>query len=139
MSKPEFEFGVNINNREPLIAPDYSLADLLDMSQTVEEMGFVSVWVGDSLFSKPRYEPMMLLAAISQRTKQVKLGTGCLVTSTRNPLYLALEWATLDHISEGRTILGPCMGIPKKGSSGSFRPWGWITVNGPRSLKRGWP
>jgi alkanesulfonate monooxygenase SsuD/methylene tetrahydromethanopterin reductase-like flavin-dependent oxidoreductase (luciferase family) len=124
MSKPEFEFGVNINNREPLIAPDYSLADLLDMSQTVEELGFVSVWVGDSLFSKPRYEPMMLLAAISQRTKQVKLGTGCLVTSTRNPLYLALEWATLDHISAGRTILGPCMGNPEEGVKREFAALG---------------
>jgi alkanesulfonate monooxygenase SsuD/methylene tetrahydromethanopterin reductase-like flavin-dependent oxidoreductase (luciferase family) len=37
----------------------------------------------------------------------VKLGTACLVASTRNPLYLALEWATLDVISGGRTILGP--------------------------------
>jgi alkanesulfonate monooxygenase SsuD/methylene tetrahydromethanopterin reductase-like flavin-dependent oxidoreductase (luciferase family) len=124
MSTPKFEFGVNINNREPLIAPDYSLTDLLDISQTVEELGFVSVWVGDSLFSKPRYEPLMLLAAISQRTSRVKLGTGCLVTSTRNPLYLALEWATLDHISGGRTILGPCMGNPEEGVKREFAALG---------------
>lgn len=120
----KFEFGVNINNREPLIAPDYTLQDLLDISQTVEELGFVSVWVGDSLFSKPRYEPMMLLAAISQRTQTVKLGTGCLVTSTRNPLYLALEWATLDQISGGRTIFGPCMGNPEKGVQREFAALG---------------
>ena len=108
-------FGGNINNREPLIAPDYSLEDLLDISEVVEKEGFDSVWVGDSLFSKPRYEPLSLLAAISQRTKQVKLGTACLVTATRNPLYLALEWATLDQISGGRTILGACMGNPEQG------------------------
>ncbi len=120
----KFEFGVNINNREPLIAPDYTLQDLLDISQTVEELGFVSVWVGDSLFSKPRYEPMMLLAAISQRTQTIKLGTGCLVTSTRNPLYLALEWATLDQISGGRTIFGPCMGNPEKGVQREFAALG---------------
>jgi len=98
-----------------LLAPDYSLADLLDFSQTVEETGFDSVWVGDSLFSKPRHEPLLLLAAISQRTTQVKLGTACLVTATRNPLYLALEWATLDQMSGGRTILGACMGNPEEG------------------------
>ncbi|MFQ5409149.1 MAG: LLM class flavin-dependent oxidoreductase [Anaerolineales bacterium] len=108
-------FGVNINNREPLIAPDYSLQDLLDISEVVEKEGFDSVWVGDSLFSKPRYEPLSLMAAISQRTKRVKLGTACLVTATRNPLYLALEWATLDQISNGRTILGACMGNPEQG------------------------
>jgi alkanesulfonate monooxygenase SsuD/methylene tetrahydromethanopterin reductase-like flavin-dependent oxidoreductase (luciferase family) len=108
-------FGVNVNNREPLIAPDYSLADLLDLSERVEALGFDSVWVGDSLFSKPRYEPIALLSAISQRTKRVKLGTACMISGTRNPLYLALEWATLDQLSHGRTIFGTGMGNPEEG------------------------
>ena len=70
------EFGVNLNNREPLIAPGYGMPELLDLSQHVEELGFDSVWVGDSLFSKPRYEPMSLLSAISQRTKDVQARHG---------------------------------------------------------------
>src|SRR6516165_10467843 len=118
------EFGVNLNNREPLIAPDYDLAMLLDLSEVVEEHGFDSVWVGDSLFSKPRYEPISLLSAISQRTSRVKLGTACLVSSTRNPLYLALEWATLDVISRGRTILGACAGNPEQGVRREFEALG---------------
>ena len=96
------KFGVNLNNREPLITSDYTLADLLDLAELAEQRGFGSVWVGDSLFSKPRFEPISLLSAISQRTSRAKLGTACLVTSTRNPLYLALEWATLDRLSGGR-------------------------------------
>src|SRR5438270_3958594 len=103
-SKP-IQFGVNLNNREPLIAPDYDLQALLDLSERVEEFGFDSVWVGDSLFSKPRYEAMTLLAAILQRTRRVRLGTACLVSSMRNPLYLALEWPTLDQICGGGTII----------------------------------
>jgi alkanesulfonate monooxygenase SsuD/methylene tetrahydromethanopterin reductase-like flavin-dependent oxidoreductase (luciferase family) len=118
------EFGVNLNNREPLIAPDYDLGMLLDLSEVVEEHGFASVWVGDSLFSKPRYEPISLLAAISQRTKHVRLGTACMVTSTRNPLYLALEWATLDVISGGRTILGAGAGNPEDGVRREFEALG---------------
>ena len=118
------EFGVNLNNREPLIAPDYDLSALLDLSARVEELGFDSVWVGDSLFSKPRYEAMSLLSAISQRTTRVRLGTACLVSSMRNPLYLALEWATLDQISGGRTILGPCMGNPEQGVRREFEALG---------------
>ena len=118
------EFGVNLNNREPLIAPGYGMPELLDLSQHVEELGFSSVWVGDSLFSKPRYEPISLLAAISQRTKDVKLGTACLVSSPRNPLYLALEWATLDIISGGRTIFGCCAGNPEKGVRREFEAVG---------------
>jgi alkanesulfonate monooxygenase SsuD/methylene tetrahydromethanopterin reductase-like flavin-dependent oxidoreductase (luciferase family) len=118
------EFGVNLNNREPLIAPDYDLAMLLDLSEAVEEHGFDSVWVGDSLFSKPRYEPISLLSAISQRTSRVRLGTACMVTSTRNPLYLALEWATLDTISGGRTILGAGAGNPEEGVRREFEALG---------------
>jgi alkanesulfonate monooxygenase SsuD/methylene tetrahydromethanopterin reductase-like flavin-dependent oxidoreductase (luciferase family) len=108
-------FGVNLNNREPLLASTYDLPALLDLATVVEEAGFDSVWVGDSLFSKPRYEPLVLLAAISQRTSRVRLGTACLVTATRNPLYLALEWGTLDVVAGGRTILGACMGNPEEG------------------------
>jgi len=118
------DFGVNLNNREPLIAPDYDVQMLLDLSSTVEEAGFDSVWVGDSLFSKPRYEPIALLSAISQRTSRVRLGTACMVTSTRNPLYLALEWATLDMISGGRTILGAGMGNPEEGVRREFEALG---------------
>jgi alkanesulfonate monooxygenase SsuD/methylene tetrahydromethanopterin reductase-like flavin-dependent oxidoreductase (luciferase family) len=118
------QFGVNLNNREPLIAPDYDLDMLLDLAEIVESSGFDSVWVGDSLFSKPRYEPIALLSAISQRTKQVRLGTACMVTSTRNPLYLALEWATLDQISGGRTILGAGAGNPEEGVRREFEALG---------------
>lgn len=118
------EFGVNLNNREPLIAPDYGLDDLLALSEVVEEKGFDSVWVGDSLFSKPRWEPISLLSAISQRTSRVRLGTACMVSSTRNPLYLALEWATLDAISHGRTILGTGMGNPEEGVRREFEALG---------------
>lgn len=120
----KLEFGVNLNNREPLIAPDYDLEMLLDLSEIVESSGFDSVWVGDSLFSKPRYEPIVLLAAISQRTSRVRLGTACMVTSTRNPLYLALEWATLDQISGGRTILGAGAGNPEEGVRREFQALG---------------
>jgi alkanesulfonate monooxygenase SsuD/methylene tetrahydromethanopterin reductase-like flavin-dependent oxidoreductase (luciferase family) len=111
----EVKFGVNLNNREPLIAPDYSLLDLLNLAERSEELGFDSVWVGDSLFSKPRWEPINILSAISQRTSKVKLGTACMVSGTRHPLYLALEWATLDALSNGRTILGTGMGNPEDG------------------------
>jgi alkanesulfonate monooxygenase SsuD/methylene tetrahydromethanopterin reductase-like flavin-dependent oxidoreductase (luciferase family) len=117
-------FGVNLNNREPLIAPDYDVPMLLDLSEAVEELDFDSVWVGDSLFSKPRYEPISLLSAISQRTSRVRLGTSCMVSSTRNPLYLALEWATLDVISGGRTILGTGMGNPEEGVRREFEALG---------------
>ena len=136
MSAP-LEFGVNLNNREPLIAPGYDLQMLLDLSEVVESNGFDSVWVGDSLFSKPRYEPIALLAAISQRTSRVRLGTACMVSSTRNPLYLALEWATLDQISRGRTILGTGMGNPEEGVRREFEALGLDYVRRGKIFEEG--
>jgi alkanesulfonate monooxygenase SsuD/methylene tetrahydromethanopterin reductase-like flavin-dependent oxidoreductase (luciferase family) len=124
MTVDRLQFGVNLNNREPLIAPDYDLTMLLDLAETVEGRGFDSVWVGDSLFSKPRWEPIALLSAISQRTTRVRLGTSCMVSSTRNPLYLALEWATLDQISGGRTIFGTGAGNPEEGVRREFEALG---------------
>lgn len=104
-----------------MIAPDYDLAALLDLSERVEGLGFDSVWVGDSLFSKPRYESIALLAALSQRTKTVRLGTACLVSAIRNPLVLAMQWATLDQLSNGRTIFGPCMGSAEVGVRNEYK------------------
>lgn len=124
MSSDGVKFGVNINNREPLIVPQYSIYDMLDISEEVEQHGFDSVWVGDSLFSKPRWEPFQLMSALTQRTDELDIGTACLVTGTRDPLYTALEWATLDKLSEGRTILGACMGNPKKGVEREYEAMG---------------
>ena len=97
-------------------------------------MGFDSVWVGDSLFSKPRYDPISLLGAISQRTRSVKMGTACLVTSMRNPLSRT-GVGDARRALRGRTILGACMGNPRTGSVGSSRPLAWSSGTGRRSSR----
>lgn len=104
------EFGLNLNNRAPLLTPGYRLEDMLELASMAEEIGMDSVWVGDSLLARPRHDPLTLLAALSQRTTRVRLGTACLVASLRDPLYLAMAWATIDHLSGGRTTLGACAG-----------------------------
>ncbi len=102
--------GLNLNNREALIAHDYGVPELLALAERAEPLGFDSIWVGDSLLSKPRYEPLALLGALSQRTSHVRLGTACLVTTLRHPVQLAHSWATLDVVSDGRMVLGACAG-----------------------------
>ena len=65
----------------------------------------------DSLLAKPRLEAITLLAAISARTKNVKLGPACLASfPLRDPIQLADQWASLDQLAEGRTILVACNG-----------------------------
>jgi alkanesulfonate monooxygenase SsuD/methylene tetrahydromethanopterin reductase-like flavin-dependent oxidoreductase (luciferase family) len=72
-----------------------------------------AIWVGDSILSKPRLECIPLLGAIAARTSHVKLGVACMATiAQRNPVLLALQWASLDVLSGGRSWLAACMGYP---------------------------
>ena len=84
------------------------------MAVEAENSGAIdAVWVGDSILSKPRLECIPLLGAIAARTSRVKLGVACMATiAQRNPLLLALQWASLDVLSGGRTWLAACMGYP---------------------------
>lgn len=75
------------------------------MAEMAEDLGFGSVWVGDSLIDSPRYEPLTILGAVAVRTSRVKLGGSIIQPHFRNPIMLALSWATLDRLSNGRMIL----------------------------------
>ena len=87
-----------------------NLGSILSMAEVVEQAGLDSVWVGDSLTAKPRPEPLTTLAAIAARTHRVRLGTAVLLAALRHPVTLAHAVATLDLISEGRTVLAVGVG-----------------------------
>ena len=76
------------------------------IAETVERLGYDSVWVGDSITSKPRLEPLTIMAALAARTQRVKVGTAVMLTALRHPVHLAHALATIDNISNGRVILG---------------------------------
>ena len=76
------------------------------MAETAERLGYDSVWIGDSITSKPRLEPLTMMAAVAARTNRVKIGTAVLLSALRHPVHLAHAVATIDNISNGRTILG---------------------------------
>src|SRR5207247_9639168 len=86
----------------------------IDMAVRAENTGAIdAVWVGGSILSKPRLECIPLLGAIAAHTSRVKLGVACMATiAQRNPVLLALQWASLDVLSSGRTWLAACMGYP---------------------------
>ena len=76
------------------------------MAETAERIGYDSVWVGDSITSKPRLEPLAVMAALAARTHRVKIGTAVMLNALRHPVHLAHSIATIDNISDGRIILG---------------------------------
>ena len=104
-------FGLSLSTRA-LLFNGGTLSDLIKAARTAEDSGyFYSVWVGDNLLSKPRFEAIVTLSAIASHTQRVKLGTICLASFTlRDPILLAIQWASLDQLSGGRTILAVCNG-----------------------------
>lgn len=103
-------FGVSLPNRAVLFG--MPVDRLFETAEQVEATGvFDSLWVGDNFLSKPRLEAVTTLAALAAHTSRLKLGTVCLASfPLRHPLSFAIEWASLDVISHGRTILVVCLG-----------------------------
>ena len=74
-----------------------------------EELGLDTVWLAESHFNPNRSvlsAPLVLAAAIAGRTEKIKIGTAVQILPLGNPLRIAEEVATLDHISGGRFEFG---------------------------------
>ena len=89
-------------------ARDY-FADALDIAEEAEGLGFTHTGIVEHYFHyyggySPN--PMLFLAAASQRTKHMRLVTGAVLPVFNHPLKLAGEIAMLDAISGGRLDVG---------------------------------
>jgi len=105
--------GLSLPNRGVLFGAT-TVEELYTLAERAEVSGyFDSVWVGDGLIAKPRVESIATMSALAARTTRVKLGVCCMATfPLRNPVLLACQWASLDVISGGRSLLAVCLGAP---------------------------
>lgn len=79
--------------------------------QRAEALGFHSAWsVEHILGSIPSLEPLEMLTWASAVTERMKLGSAVLLTGLRSPVHLAKSLATIDHLSNGRLIVGVGLG-----------------------------
>ena len=78
------------------------------MVDEAESMGVDSVWLAEYHFSpfSVLSAPLTVATAVAARTKRIRLGFGVLLLPLNNPIRIAEETATLDHISQGRLELG---------------------------------
>ena len=105
--------GLILANRAVVLGA-VKVPDLVDLTVQAERSGFFdAVWAGDSLLAKPRLESVTLLAALAGVTTKLRLGVGCMATFVhRHPVMLAHQWASLDVLSGGRSLLAVCLGGP---------------------------
>ncbi len=74
-----------------------------------ENLGIDSVWLAEHHFSPDRSvlaSPMVLSSAIAARTSKIRIGLAVQVLPLTNPLRVAEEAATVDHVSKGRFEFG---------------------------------
>ena len=101
----------------------------LRLAEHAEAAGLDSVWVGDSMVSKPRLEPVAMMAALAARTSRVRIGTAVLLPALRHPVTLAHSLATVDVLSGGRLVVAAGVG-------GAFTPeqlGDWLAAGVPSS------
>ena len=102
---------------------DYSMT-AMELARALEERGFESVWApehshiplsrktpypGGGELPKEYYDamdPFVVLAAASQATKTIKLGTGVLLVQQRDAIQTAKLVASIDQVSQGRFLFG---------------------------------
>lgn len=118
------KFGLRYCNTGPYVDPERAV----ELAQAAEEAGFESMWTvehtvvpagygsaypyspsgkmagGDDAIPLP--DPLIWMAYVAAATKRIKLGTAILILPQHNPVVVAKQVATLDHLSSGRTLLG---------------------------------
>ena len=93
--------------------------EAFDHISLAEDLGLDSVWLAESHFNPARSvlsSPHAIASAIAARTKRLRVGTAVSVLPLGNPLRIAEEAATIDHISEGRFEFG----VGRSGLPGSY-------------------
>jgi probable F420-dependent oxidoreductase len=115
----------------PMFGPIGTRHNVLTFARRMEALGYDSLWASDHVViphriasrypysptgqfplgpEVPFLEPLTTLAVVAGVTQRVALGTSILVLPHRNPVLAAKMAATLDHLSEGRLVLGVGVG-----------------------------
>ena len=85
----------------------FDLPEAIQTAQTVEELGFDSLWLTELVYPGiVSLEPLITLGIFAAHTKRVKLGPAVVILPLHNPVRLAHASVTLDRLSGGRFILG---------------------------------
>jgi alkanesulfonate monooxygenase SsuD/methylene tetrahydromethanopterin reductase-like flavin-dependent oxidoreductase (luciferase family) len=87
--------------------------DMLDRLAAMDNSDFEGVFFAEHHFIKSLMPvPNLLIAALAQRTKRIKIGVLGNVLPFHQPWRLAEEVSTLDYLTEGRLEIGVASGVP---------------------------
>ncbi len=101
-------FALSIDHRE--WARGGAAEATLAFARLADRSGFDSLWITED---PDGWDAFALLAAISQRTERIQLGTGVTNPYLRHPNLIAASVATIDRLAPGRVFLGLGRGQPE--------------------------
>lgn len=96
----------------PSHPPERALYDAhqfdLDVITLADELGYQEAWIGEHFTApwEPIPSPDLMIAQALTRTKNIKLGAGAHLLPYHHPVELALRIAYLDHLAQGRLLVG---------------------------------
>lgn len=126
------KFGLRYCNTGAYVDPVKAIA----LAEAAEQAGFESMWTVEHTVvpggygstypyaaggrmaggndAVPLPDPLIWMAYVAAATKRVKLATGIMILPQHNPVVVAKQVATLDHLSNGRILLGIGVGWLKE-------------------------
>jgi len=105
----QLKFGIFLAPFHPVGQnPTLALERDLQLIEHLDELGFDEAWIGEH--HSAGYEiiasPEVFIAAVAQRTRHIRLGTGVSSLPYHHPFMLADRLVLLDHLTRGRLMIG---------------------------------
>src|SRR3954451_22211634 len=87
-------------------------ADVRQVAVRAEALGFRDLWVTNNTVDQDGgcFDSLTVLTYAAALTSTIRLGVSVLVLPIYHPIHVAHQVATLDHLSNGRAILGVGLG-----------------------------
>ena len=89
----------------------------IELAQKAESLGFTALWFRDVPLYEPSFgdvgqifDPWVYLGYVATQTQNIALATGSIIFPLRHPLHTAKAAASVDHLSNGRLVLGIASG-----------------------------
>ncbi|MEP5951198.1 MAG: LLM class flavin-dependent oxidoreductase, partial [Lentilitoribacter sp.] len=92
----------------PSINPYSALQDDLALCNHLDELGVDEVWIGEHHSSgwSTLSSPEMFIAAVARETRRIRFATGIIPLPYHHPVHTAERILLLDHLTDGRALLG---------------------------------
>ena len=115
------------------------------IAEQVEDMGFDKYWASEHHFTDYAFcaDNLLWLSWLAGRTSTLKLCTGAVIIPWNNPLRVVEKFSMLDHISNGRAVLGlgrglsrheyECFGLDMNNARGMFDEGAEMVLNALRT------